>query len=80
MILFVYRPEMYSDEPCYKGQAQIVVAKQRNGPLGIADLRWESETATFRDPAPDYREAEQKDGNPVSFHEQAETGLSAASI
>jgi replicative DNA helicase len=77
-ILFVYRPEMYSDEPCYKGQAQIVVSKQRNGPLGVADLRWEKETATFRDPAPDYREAEQKDDNPASFYEPRETGLSAA--
>ena len=60
-ILFVYRPEMYSEEDCYKGQAQIVVAKQRNGPIGVADLRWEATTATFRDPAPDFRENEERE-------------------
>ena len=37
-----------SEEPYPSGMAQVNVAKQRNGPLGVFDLIFREETATFR--------------------------------
>jgi replicative DNA helicase len=39
LVLFVYREEMYKrDDPSLRGQADIIVAKQRNGPTGDVKL------------------------------------------
>jgi replicative DNA helicase len=39
LILFVYRDEVYNqDNPDNKNKAEIIVGKQRNGPLGTAVL------------------------------------------
>ena len=35
------------------GQAEIIVAKQRNGPVGKVDLVWQKEYTRFEDQAPD---------------------------
>ena len=57
VVLLLYRPELYyteeewmrtSEEPYPRGMAQVNVAKQRNGPLGVFDLIFREETATFR--------------------------------
>jgi replicative DNA helicase len=49
-ILFVYRHELYTDASEWKGKAEVIVAKQRNGEEGIAKLIWHGPTTSFRDP------------------------------
>lgn len=55
-IIFFYRPDYYlerADDPRlteWKGKAEALVAKQRNGNIGIARLMWNGPTTTFHDP------------------------------
>jgi replicative DNA helicase len=56
VVMFVHREEYYhrGDEAAqYAGQAEIIVAKQRNGPVGEVELSWEKEFTRFQDRAPD---------------------------
>ncbi|HEY2924888.1 MAG TPA: replicative DNA helicase [Candidatus Eisenbacteria bacterium] len=48
VVLFVYRPEVYETDPEKKdGKAEIIIAKQRNGPTGSIDLAFLSECTRF---------------------------------
>jgi replicative DNA helicase len=48
VVLFVYRPEVYETDPLKRdGKAEIIVAKQRNGPTGSVDLAFISECTRF---------------------------------
>ena len=38
LIVFIYRDEIYNKESKYKGIAEIIIGKQRNGPLGSENL------------------------------------------
>jgi replicative DNA helicase len=50
VIVFCFRPEYYwPDEPRYRRHAELIVAKQRNGPTGSVDLVFEGEFTHFRD-------------------------------
>jgi replicative DNA helicase len=57
VVLFIHRPEMYrkDDQP---GIAKVIVAKQRNGPTGVIELRWHKEAARYQSIArrPEYHE------------------------
>ncbi len=48
VVLFVYRPEVYESDPAkMDGKAEIIVAKQRNGPTGSVDLAFIRECTRF---------------------------------
>lgn len=52
LIQFLYRAEYYLKEKTpddRKGIAEIIIAKHRNGPTGKVDVRFDAETASFRD-------------------------------
>lgn len=49
-VLFIYRRDYYfPDELENRGKAEIIIAKQRNGPTGSAFLAFEKRLAMFRD-------------------------------
>ncbi len=59
VILFLYRDEVYNkDNPQVKIKAQIIVAKQRNGPTGKVDLTFLSVCTKFHDYTDRYYEEE----------------------
>jgi replicative DNA helicase len=50
VVMFVHREEYYhtgEDRDQYAGQAEIIVAKQRNGPVGDIELHWHKEYTRF---------------------------------
>ena len=56
VVMFVHREEYYhrgEDKAQYAGQAEIIIAKQRNGPIGDVQLTWEGDFTRFSDRAPD---------------------------
>ena len=50
VILFVYRDEVYNKSPDNpkKGEAELVVGKQRNGPIGVVTCHFDANYSTFR--------------------------------
>jgi replicative DNA helicase len=47
IVMFIYRDEYYHSETERPNIAEIVVAKNRNGPSGMVDLYWNGKFATF---------------------------------
>jgi len=47
LILFIYRDEVYNAESLDKGTAEIIIAKQRNGPIGRFKLTFLGEHTRF---------------------------------
>lgn len=50
VILFIYRDEVYNDSPDNpnRGKAEIIIGKQRNGPIGKITTIFDSQYSTFR--------------------------------
>jgi len=50
LILFIHRPEVYKKNPPpeEEGLAEIIVAKQRQGPTGIVKLAFDKDTTAFK--------------------------------
>ena len=47
VIMFVYRDEVYNPDSPEKGTAEIVIGKQRNGPIGTVKLAFQAEYLRF---------------------------------
>ncbi|MGE0810206.1 MAG: replicative DNA helicase [Immundisolibacter sp.] len=54
VILFIYRDEVYNEDSPDKGKAEIIIAKQRNGPIGHLYLAFLGAYTRFEDLAQDY--------------------------
>jgi len=47
VIMFIYRDEVYNEESPDKGTAEIIIGKQRNGPIGICRLAFMGQHTRF---------------------------------
>ena len=47
VVMFIYRDEYYNKDTEYKKQAEIIIAKQRNGPVGTVHLAWLADYTKF---------------------------------
>ena len=53
VILFIYRDEVYNPESAEKGSAEIIIGKQRNGPIGTVRLTFLGQNTRFMNYAGD---------------------------
>ncbi len=52
LVAFIYREELYKQsDPDLQGKARVIIAKQRNGPVGEIDLIFLKEHTRFENPA-----------------------------
>lgn len=54
VILFIYRDEVYDEESPDKGIAEVIIGKQRNGPIGKVRLAFRGQFTRFENYVEDY--------------------------
>lgn len=54
LIMFIYRDEVYNKESKEAGTAEIIIGKQRNGPIGSVRLAFEGHYTRFSNLSPEY--------------------------
>ena len=47
VVMFIYRDDYYNKDTDKKGIAEIIIAKQRNGPVGTIELAWLADYTKF---------------------------------
>ena len=47
VVMFLYRDEYYKQDPDKPGVAEVIIAKQRNGPVGTVELAWIGDKQRF---------------------------------
>jgi replicative DNA helicase len=52
IVIFIYRDEVYNEDTEEKGVADIIISKNRHGPIGRVKLKFFKETTTFDNYAP----------------------------
>ncbi len=53
VIMFIYRDEVYNEDSEFKGRAEIIIGKQRNGPIGTCHMAFVGKYSKFEDLAHD---------------------------
>ena len=48
VVMFLYRDEYYDPDSSDKGMGEVIIAKQRNGPVGTVKVRWVDALASYR--------------------------------
>ncbi|MBP5163826.1 MAG: replicative DNA helicase [Lachnospiraceae bacterium] len=48
VVMFIYRDDYYNHDSPEKGVSEIIIAKQRNGPVGTVKLTWHPQYTSFR--------------------------------
>lgn len=48
VVMFIYRDDYYNKDTDKKGVAEIIIAKQRNGPIGTIELAWLPDYTQFK--------------------------------
>ena len=54
VIMFLYRDEVYNQDTTEKGIGEVIIGKQRNGPIGTVRVAFRGEFLRFDDLAPEY--------------------------
>ncbi|MCG8380382.1 MAG: replicative DNA helicase [Proteobacteria bacterium] len=54
VILFIYRDEVYNEDSPDKGMAEIIIGKQRNGPIGLVKLAFLGQYTRFENYVEEY--------------------------
>jgi replicative DNA helicase len=54
VIMFIYRDEVYHEDSPDRGVAELIIGKQRNGPIGTCKLAFRGEFTRFENLARDY--------------------------
>ncbi len=54
LIMFIYRDEVYNKESKEAGTAEIIIGKQRNGPIGTVRLAFEGQYTRFNNLSPEF--------------------------
>ncbi|HEJ9661897.1 replicative DNA helicase [Proteus mirabilis] len=49
LIMFIYRDEIYHPDSAEKGNAEIILGKQRNGPIGTVKVQYQANITRFED-------------------------------
>ncbi|WP_150141536.1 replicative DNA helicase [Candidatus Enterovibrio escicola] len=47
LIMFIYRDELYNERSKYKGTAEVIIGKRRNGPIGSVRLSFNGDISRF---------------------------------
>lgn len=47
IVMFIYRDDYYNPESEHRGEAEIIIAKQRNGPVGTCELLYQASITRF---------------------------------
>jgi len=53
LIMFIYRDVVYNEDTTDKGKAELIIAKQRNGPIGMVPLTFLGQYTRFENYIPD---------------------------
>jgi replicative DNA helicase len=54
LIMFIYRDEVYNENSDHKGVGEVIIGKQRNGPIGTIRLAFEGQFTRFTNLTPEY--------------------------
>lgn len=59
LVVFIYRDEVYNPDSKHRGTAELLIEKQRNGPLGMVRVATKLAFSRFENLAPEYHREEE---------------------